>query len=106
VISLDTNVILAFMYGRARREERALLEENPWAMSDAVLWEIGLLERAQRIEPVLATPVFDRLLQRTAVYASTSQSPAHCVGSTSAATQQTQSSPPPAWCTTSVAHAR
>jgi predicted nucleic acid-binding protein len=68
VINLDTNVLLVALQGRPRRDELRLLEREGLVISDAVLWEIGLLERGGRIKPVLATFEVDRLLSRTTVY--------------------------------------
>lgn len=68
LIALDTNILLVALQGKPRRDELRLLEHEALAISDAVLWEIGLLERARRIKPVLDTPAFDRMLGRTAVY--------------------------------------
>jgi PIN domain nuclease of toxin-antitoxin system len=68
VINLDTNVLLAFVYDRSGHDERKLLEGDAWAISDAVLWEIGLLERDERITPLLATADFGGLLDELTVF--------------------------------------
>ncbi len=67
MINLDTNVLLAFIHGKTRRDEQRLIEARVWAISDAVLWEIGLLERAERIRPLLGTAAFQELLDDTTV---------------------------------------
>ncbi len=55
--------------GRLRADEEPLLNENPWVISDAVLWEIGFLERDGRIRSILATRQFDEALSRITTYA-------------------------------------
>lgn len=68
MINVDTNVLLAFVYGRSRRDEQRLLEADAWGISDAVLWEIGLLERDERIQPLLGTPGFQELLDGSTIF--------------------------------------
>lgn len=68
LINLDTNILLAFVYGKSRGDERRLLESDAWAISDAVLWEIGLLERDERIRPLLGTAMFRELLDGSTIF--------------------------------------
>lgn len=69
MINLDTSVLVAILQGRERRDERRVLVENAWAISDAVLWEVAVLERDRRIRPLLNTRDLEDLLNNATVYA-------------------------------------
>ena len=42
MLNLDTHILVDAISQRSRPNERRLLEENAWAISDIVVWEIGL----------------------------------------------------------------
>ncbi|MEX0782249.1 MAG: PIN domain-containing protein [Dehalococcoidia bacterium] len=67
MICLDTHILLAIVDDALRADELRVVE-GFWAISDIVLWEIGHLERAGRIRPILRTPELSEVLGRTTVF--------------------------------------
>ena len=43
MLNLDTHILIHAFAGSVSREERELLESNPWSISAIVLWEIAKL---------------------------------------------------------------
>jgi len=56
MLNLDTYILVAALEGRLRPDERRLLEDDFWCISDIVLWEMGHLARADRIKTSLDHP--------------------------------------------------
>ncbi len=67
MVNLDTHILVATVKGTLRPNEETVLDDF-WVISDIVLWEIAMLEREGRIQPLLNTPSFRRVLDRTEVY--------------------------------------
>ena len=68
MLNLDTHILVDAISQRSRPNERRLLEENAWAISDIVVWEIGLLIREQRIRLTFEDPALNRVLRELTIW--------------------------------------
>ena len=68
MLNLDTHVLLHALTGDLTRREAALLEGEPWSISDIVIWEVSKLAELGRIELDLDDPGLTRTLARVQVW--------------------------------------
>ena len=68
MLNLDTHVLLHALTGDLTRREAALLELEPWSISDIVIWEISKLAELGRIELDLDDRELTRTLARVQVW--------------------------------------
>ena len=50
MLNLDTHVLIFALRGELRTNERALLAQDRWSISDIVLWELAKLRQRGRLE--------------------------------------------------------
>lgn len=68
MLSLDTHILVLATTGRLSRDERRVMDDDFWGISDIVLWEVGQLERSGRLAPIIDQPAFRLLLDRLTVW--------------------------------------
>ena len=68
MLNLDTNIVVFFLTGSLRRDERrALDDDSDWAISAIVLWELAQLELLRRVTFRFDSPDVVDLLERVQV---------------------------------------
>jgi PIN domain nuclease of toxin-antitoxin system len=68
MLNLDTHMLVALLEGTLKAREEALLLEEPLAISDIVLWELGKLIQLGRLELDLESAEFAGVLGRLTVF--------------------------------------
>jgi PIN domain nuclease of toxin-antitoxin system len=68
MLNLDTHLIVLALEGRLNPEERRLLANDFWSISDVVFWEIGFLARDRRVRTSPRDPELHRLLEGVTVW--------------------------------------
>ena len=64
MLNLDTHVLLHALAGTLKPEERRLLAQNTWSVSQIARWEVCKLQQLGRIELDLDLPEVGRILNR------------------------------------------
>ena len=68
MLNLDTHILIHALAGTIKREERELLESNPWSISAIVLWEIAKLFQLGRTTLDIHSLPFGRAMNRIHVW--------------------------------------
>ncbi len=68
MLNLDTHILLFALTGQLTDAEQALLESDPWGISDIVIWEIAKLAQRGRIQMELDDSELIRLLAGITVW--------------------------------------
>jgi len=69
MLNLDTNILLAFLDGKLRRDEAALMQgDTDWGISAIVIWELAKLGQLGKVNLTLDSPQLSAVLSMLHVW--------------------------------------
>jgi len=68
LLNLDTQILVFSLTGRLSHQERRLLDDDYWGISDIVLWELSMLMQRKRIALDFGSVTLQRVLSEITIW--------------------------------------